>query len=77
MMSNAENFSVRFEIETSDGVRPVEIGYLGAIPREGELVECNYVHGTKIKFEVSEIRHFVYNSGHDIIQRVTVRGQEI
>ena len=76
-MGDNGNLAINFEVQTSDGVKNIEIGSLGVVPRIGELIECNYVHGTKIKFEVSEVRHFLYNSGHSIMQHIVIRGEEI
>ena len=77
MMSESENLTVRFEIEIDGEATSIDIDKLAVLPRTGDVVECNYVHGTKVEFEVTGVRHFLYNSGHDIIQSITVRGKAI
>ncbi len=76
-MARDDNYSVSFEIETTEEAVHIEVGPLRAVPREGEVVACNYVHGTKIEFRVDTVEHFLYSSGKDIIQMVTVKGREV
>ncbi len=76
-MSETENLSIRFEIDINGEATSMEMDNLAVLPRTGDVVECNYVHGTKVEFEVIAVRHFLYSSGHDIIQNITVRGRAI
>ncbi len=75
MIANSENLTLRFEVEDEGEVKTIDIPNLPLLPSKGDEVECNYVHGTKIRFEVQRVKHFLYNSGHEIHQQVTVFGK--
>jgi hypothetical protein len=77
MTSSADYLTVSFEIETDSGPRRLKIENLPLIPAVGDEVQCDYVHGEKINFEVQRVKHHLSSIGHDILQQVTVYGRLI
>ncbi|MDQ2878258.1 MAG: hypothetical protein M3R41_04195 [Pseudomonadota bacterium] len=74
MTLGTDDLRVAFEIDINGEKKRLEMDGLSIIPRVGEIVECNYVHGTRASFEVTEVYHHVSNIGHKILQQITVRG---
>ena len=73
-----DNFSISFKVDGNDIIfENVDSPFddLRLIPRVGDQVSFNYVHGLKLHFTVTSVTHFIYSSGHDIVQYVTIHGE--
>ena len=77
MTSETEYLTVAFEIDVNGETKRPEMDGLSILPRVGESIECNHVHGTKVFFEVSEIHHHFSSIANNILQQITVRGTAV
>ena len=77
MTINSENLIISFEIERDGETKRLEMRNLISIPNVGDEVECNYVDGVKVRFEVEKVRHFLSSIGSELLQQITVSGRSI
>lgn len=74
-MSSTGMPNVSLEVDVDGETKRIDLGHVVHLPRVGDSIECNYVHGVKLFFEVTDVHHHFFNSGHDIVQQITVRGE--
>jgi hypothetical protein len=77
MIPTSEYPTVTFEIETNSEPKRIRVENLPVLPAVGDEVQCDYVHGEKVSFEVKRVKHHLSNIGHNILQQITVYGRSI
>lgn len=77
MMIDLEYLHIIFAIETDEGTENVSGDGLSILPGVGDVVEMDYVHGTKITFVVTSLKHHLSSIGEKVLQQIEVSGKKI
>ena len=75
MTAISDYLVVRLEVDANGELELIDPINISILPRIGETVECDYLHGSKVAFEVTDIRHLLSSIGENILQQITIYGK--